>query len=55
MRPDTIVRGIAATSMSTYDVIRRAHTAGLNFVATHEPTFWSDGDVAVRDRTRSQP
>ena len=45
--PDTPVRGIASTFMSTYDVIRRAHAAGLNFIVTHEPTFWSDGDVVT--------
>jgi putative NIF3 family GTP cyclohydrolase 1 type 2 len=44
-RPDTVVRGIASTFMSSYDVIRRARAAGLNFIVTHEPTFWSDGDV----------
>ena len=50
-RPETRVRGIATTFMSTYDVIRQAHAAGMNFVVTHEPTFWSDGDV-VGDLTR---
>ena len=45
--PDSPVRGIASTFMSTYDVIRRAHAAGLNFIITHEPTFWSDGDVVT--------
>jgi putative NIF3 family GTP cyclohydrolase 1 type 2 len=44
-RPETVVHGVASTFMSSYDVIRKARGAGLNFVVTHEPTFWSDGDV----------
>jgi putative NIF3 family GTP cyclohydrolase 1 type 2 len=43
--PGTPVKGIASTFMSTLDVIQRAKAAGKNFVITHEPTFWSDGDV----------
>ena len=42
--PNIAVRGIASTFMSTLDVLQRAHTAGLNMVVTHEPTFWSDED-----------
>ena len=42
--PDTEVKGIATTFMATLDMIQRAHTAGLNMVVTHEPTFWNDQD-----------
>ncbi len=31
--------------MATLDLIQRAHTAGMNFVITHEPTFWNDADT----------
>jgi hypothetical protein len=31
--------------MSTLDVLQRAHAQGLNFVISHEPTFWSDADL----------
>lgn len=47
-RPDTPVKGIATTFMATLDQLQRAHAAGMNFVITHEPTFWSDTD-AVKD------
>lgn len=40
--PDTVVTGIATTMMSTFDVIKRAHAAKLNFVISHENTFWTD-------------
>jgi len=43
--PDTEVKGIATTFMATLDLIQRAHTAGMNFIVTHEPTFWSDADT----------
>jgi putative NIF3 family GTP cyclohydrolase 1 type 2 len=46
--PDTDVKGIATTFMATLDQLQRAHAAGMNFVVTHEPTFWSDTD-AVKD------
>jgi putative NIF3 family GTP cyclohydrolase 1 type 2 len=36
--------------MATLDLIQRAQAAGLNFVITHEPTFWSDRDT-VSDLT----
>lgn len=42
--PNTPVTGVASTFMATLDVLKRAHAAGLNFVITHEPTFWSDPD-----------
>jgi putative NIF3 family GTP cyclohydrolase 1 type 2 len=43
--PNTEVKGIATTFMATLDLIQRAHAAGMNFVITHEPTFWSDRDT----------
>ena len=46
--PNTEVKGIATTFMATLDLIQRAHAAGLNFVITHEPTFWNDADI-VKD------
>lgn len=43
--PNTPVRAIAACFMSTLDVLQRANAQGLNFVISHEPTFWSDADL----------
>jgi len=43
--PDTAVRGIAVTMMATLDVLERASAQGLNFVITHEPTFYSHLDT----------
>jgi len=43
--PNTPVKGIASCFMSTLDVLQRAHAQGLNFVISHEPTFWSDADL----------
>jgi putative NIF3 family GTP cyclohydrolase 1 type 2 len=43
--PDTSVKGVASTFMSTLDVLQRANAAGLNFVISHEPTVWSDADI----------
>ena len=42
--PDTTVRGIATTMMTTFDVIKRANAAGLNMVISHEDTYWNDRD-----------
>ena len=41
---DTPVRGVATTMMATFDVVRKASAAGLNFVITHEPTFYNHED-----------
>lgn len=49
--PNTHVKGVASCFMSTFDVIRRAHSQGLNFVISHEPTFWSDSDAVDPIRT----
>jgi len=42
--PQTEVKAIATTGMATFDAIKRSAAAGRNFVITHEPTFYSDGD-----------
>ena len=43
--PDTTVTGVAVTMMATMDVLQRASAKGLNFVITHEPTFYAHLDV----------
>ena len=43
--PETPVVAVATCFMSTFDVIKRAHEKGLNFVITHEPTIWTDADL----------
>ena len=43
--PETPVTGIAVTMMATMDVLERANAQGLNFVITHEPTFYAHLDV----------
>ena len=43
--PDTRVTGIAVTMMATMDVLQRASAKGLNFVITHEPTFYAHLDT----------
>ena len=43
--PDAQVKGIATTMITTFDMLRRANQAGLNFVITHEDTWWNDPDV----------
>jgi putative NIF3 family GTP cyclohydrolase 1 type 2 len=43
--PNTPVKAIASCFMSTFDVLQRAHAQGLNFVISHEPTFWTDSDM----------
>jgi hypothetical protein len=43
--PDSPVRGIAVTMMATLDVLESASAKGLNFVITHEPTFYSHLDT----------
>src|SRR5690242_11089597 len=43
--PDTPVTGVAVTMMATLDVLERASARGLNFVITHEPTFYAHLDT----------
>src|SRR6478736_2257018 len=42
--PETPVTGVAVTMMATMDVLRRASAKGMNFVITHEPTFYAHLD-----------
>jgi len=42
--PDTPVTGIAVTMMATMDVLQRAAAKNLNFIITHEPTFYAHLD-----------
>lgn len=42
--PDTPIRGIATTVMSTLDVLQRSAKAGLNLIISHEPTFYNHAD-----------
>ncbi|WP_170110182.1 Nif3-like dinuclear metal center hexameric protein [Flavilitoribacter nigricans] len=42
--PDVEVTGIATTFLATLDVLKRAKARGLNFVITHEPTFYNHFD-----------
>jgi putative NIF3 family GTP cyclohydrolase 1 type 2 len=46
-KPETEVRGIATSGMSTFDVLRRAAAGRKNLVITHEPTFYNDRDVTT--------
>ena len=43
--PDTPVTGIAVTMMATMDILQRASAKGLNFIITHEPTFYAHLDT----------
>ena len=42
--PTQVVTGVCVTSTATVEVIRRAAANGLNFIVTHEPTFYSGRD-----------
>jgi len=42
--PDALVSGVATRFLATVDVLRRARAEGLNFVITHEPTFYHHRD-----------
>ena len=43
--PDAPVTGVAVTMMATMDVLQHASAKGLNFVITHEPTFYAHLDT----------
>src|SRR3982750_1843725 len=45
--PNTPVTGVAVTMMSTLDVLKEASRRGLNFVITHEPTFYNHRDTTA--------
>jgi len=42
--PDTTITGIATTGMTTFSVLRRAAAERLNFIITHEDTWFRDDD-----------
>jgi putative NIF3 family GTP cyclohydrolase 1 type 2 len=42
--PQTKVKGIASTFMTTLEVLQKAHAMGCNLIITHEPTFYSHTD-----------
>ncbi|MFT6880383.1 MAG: putative NIF3 family GTP cyclohydrolase 1 type 2 [Arcticibacterium sp.] len=42
--PDAEVKGVATSFMATMEVLKKAKARGLNFVITHEPTFYSHTD-----------
>lgn len=42
--PETVVKGISSTFMSSLSVLQRSVKAGTNMIITHEPTYWSDPD-----------
>ena len=46
--PDMVVTGISTSFGGNLSVLQRSVKAGLNMLITHEPTFWSDGDVVGR-------
>ena len=56
--PETIVKGIAVSWMSTLANLGEAHARGCNLFVTHEPTFYShmdddpafDGDACTREK-----
>jgi putative NIF3 family GTP cyclohydrolase 1 type 2 len=42
--PDQVVTGIVSTCFATIDVIEKAAKLGVNFIITHEPTFYNHKD-----------
>lgn len=46
--PDMVVTGISTSFGGNLSVLQASLKAGLNMLITHEPTFWSDGDVIGR-------
>lgn len=42
--PNEGVKGIAVTFTATFDVLKNAKSKGLNFVITHEPTYYNHYD-----------
>jgi len=51
--PDVAVRSVGVTWMLTMDAIDAAERLMVNFVVTHEPTFWTHRDVV--DEVRDHP
>jgi putative NIF3 family GTP cyclohydrolase 1 type 2 len=46
--PDDEVKGIATTFMATFDVLKKAKSKGLNFIITHEPTYYNHFDETAQ-------
>src|SRR5579872_2778561 len=46
--PDMAVTGISTSFGGNLSVLQKSLKAGLNMLITHEPTFWTDGDVIGR-------
>ena len=46
--PEDEVRGIATTFMATFDVLKKAKSKGLNFIITHEPTYYNHFDETAQ-------
>ena len=44
----TAVTGIATTFMATLDVMKRSADKGLNFIISHEPTYWNHMDQTAQ-------
>jgi putative NIF3 family GTP cyclohydrolase 1 type 2 len=42
--PQAVITGIATTFMATRSVIEQAQASGMNFIITHEPTFFNHED-----------
>ncbi len=43
--PSKKITGIATTFLANMDVLKRAKAQGLNFIITHEPTYYNHHDV----------
>ena len=46
--PGSPVAGICSSFEANLSVLQKAVKAGLNMFITHEPTFWTDGDIVER-------
>ncbi len=46
--PDDEVKGIAITFMATFNVLKKAKSKGLNFIITHEPTYYNHYDETAQ-------
>lgn len=46
--PDDEVKGIATTFMATFNVLKKAKSKGLNFIITHEPTYYNHFDETAQ-------
>lgn len=42
--PDQVVTGVATTFIASMDILEQAVERGLNFILTHEPTFYTHRD-----------